>query len=195
MTDQAQRTKRSAIRAVATAMALLNWTEALISDLEDQRETVFRLLASRVRHFRRSFKKYFRLTEYIQWQTITGERLAQEVSEELEPTFLEAGVSGFSLLTPAASKFIPNELADAARMNIERFVKVLRSQTSNVNRAFSEFISIRNVEVSYSLQRRVLILTIIAVLVAIPSVAPTLEWVYKHWLSKAVHELVAPSRK
>jgi hypothetical protein len=174
---------RIAVRSVAPAVGILDWTESSIHDVEELRNAAFRLIKSKKPKFRRSFHRYFRLNEIVQLQTMSVERLSQQISEEFSQTLTESGTTDFVLLHTDVEKFMGKNLAEAIIASVDRFVKVLRTQASYVHRTFSEFISMRNMEASFRIQRLVVLLTVVTLLISVPTLLPILKTIRDYLVS------------
>ena len=165
----------TALSSVAPAVGVLDWVLASIRGVEKLRDQVFEFIRSRRRLRRRSFTRYFELNEYVQLQTMSVERLEDEIERELRAALLETGGSKFSLVDPEAVRSADVDLLEAISKSIGRVVGTLRTQASYVYRIFSQFVSTRNMEASYRVQWLVLLLAILAF------VPPLINWVAQHW--------------
>ncbi|MGH7981828.1 MAG: hypothetical protein ACREFF_01630 [Candidatus Udaeobacter sp.] len=178
--NEVTRAAHKALRSVAAAVGLFDWLQTSIRVIEDLRDEAFRTIQVPRRLTTRTFAKYARIIQDVRLRALLADRILEEAQTELKAALTEIGGTRFSLLDPSI-KFIPADFAEAIRMNITRSVPMLRSQTADVNRAFSEFISIRNMEATYRLQRTVVVLTIITALVTLLAAIPALSWMRSHW--------------
>jgi hypothetical protein len=174
------RTIEEAVHSMSVAVGLLDWLQTSIYHVEELREQAFRLIRSPRRLGRRGLSDHFRLSNHVQLQMILVDQLAAETENELTSALIEVGGSSFTLVDLGVANFIPADLNAALAMNIERFVKVLRSQASYVHRGFSEFLSLQNMETSFRVQRLVAALTIITLVVAILAVPSIVTWFEQH---------------
>jgi hypothetical protein len=177
------RMSRHAVRSVAPAMGILDWAESSIHSVEEVRNAAFTLIRSRNPRSRKSLRRYFRLNEVVQLQMMSVEQFANQISEEFATALTEAGAGKFALVDPDMEKFIGANLADAIVASVNRFLKVLRAQASYVHRMFSEFMSMRNMEASFGIQRLVVLLTVITLLVSLPTLFPVLKAIGKYLFS------------
>src|SRR5205823_6244843 len=151
------------------------------------RNAAFRLIRSRNLKFRRSFRRYFRLNEIVQLQAMFVEQLAQQIAEEFSAALAESGGTGFVLVDPDMERFMGKNLVEAIIASVDRFVKVLRTQASYIHHTFSEFISMRNMEASFGIQRLVVLLTVVTLLISIPTLLPILKTISKYLVFLFAH--------
>lgn len=170
------------LRGMLPTITVLRFLESVEKNIEKLRRDVFQGMKSRPLFWHR-LGSYIKLADAVQRESMLLDRFFMEFEQKKELVRHEMGEAGnLKASGPASGSEGERNLRDVTVGAVGFFSERLKQHASLVTNSFSQYLTIRNIDAMYRLQRKILWLTIIVV-------ALTIVGLVANWekLSKILH--------
>jgi hypothetical protein len=162
------------IGAIGEGVTLLEFLRRIRGAVEDLRSRIYRRLAGK--SFFMGFRGDIRLHRRLQKESLLLNRLALELAQDEK--MRGPGPSGLSPFHAISKKRKDRDLGKELSERIDFQLDTISKHLDFVSRSFSDYVSTRNLELTFRLQVQVYVLTALATLATVlPAVVSNWSWI------------------
>jgi len=170
------------IGEIGEGLTLLGFLREIRSAVEDLRSRIYRRLAGK--SFLVGFRADIRLHRRLQKESLLLNRLGLELAQHEKMS--GAGPSGLSRFVALSKQLKERDLGKEVSNRIDFQLDTISKHLDFVSRSFSDYVSARNMDLTFRLQIQVYVLTALATLATVlPAISS--NW---FWIKAALHGIL-----